>query len=239
MQRKEMTDTIKADLERLFPTGCGEYFLAPKRQQLLLSVLSLWADVHPATGYRQGMHEVLAPLVLVLEKEVAGASRLSTDGGFSGSPSETSSHKQRHAAAAMLDAGSSSSEDLEADAYWMFTAIMDGLEGFYEHKVDPTALPRGAGRGGGGGGGGATGGGDGEALDSPVVEMCKRVQGSRMKRVDPELQRHLVEMDISPQVRYVLWIGGVDACKYRGRILGSLVAVGVSGITREMRFVAS
>lgn len=57
-QRKEMTDTIKADLERLFPTGCGDHFLVPARQELLLSVLSLWADLHPATGYRQGMHEV-------------------------------------------------------------------------------------------------------------------------------------------------------------------------------------
>lgn len=73
-----MTDTIKADLERLFPTGCGDYFLAPARQQLLLSVLSLWADVHPTTAYRQGMHEVLAPLVLVLEKEVAGAASRAT-----------------------------------------------------------------------------------------------------------------------------------------------------------------
>lgn len=71
-------DTIKADLERLFPTGCGDYFLAPARQQLLLSVLSLWADVHPTTAYRQGMHEVLAPLVLVLEKEVARAASRAT-----------------------------------------------------------------------------------------------------------------------------------------------------------------
>lgn len=48
-----MTDTIKADLERLFPTGCGDHFLAPARQELLLSVLSLWADLNTATAYRQ------------------------------------------------------------------------------------------------------------------------------------------------------------------------------------------
>lgn len=52
-QRKEMTETIKADLERLFPTGCGDHFLAPARQELLLSVLSLWADLNTATSYRQ------------------------------------------------------------------------------------------------------------------------------------------------------------------------------------------
>ncbi|CAM9785055.1 unnamed protein product [Scytosiphon promiscuus] len=52
-ERKEMTETIKADLERLFPTGCGDHFLAPARQELLLSVLSLWADLNTATSYRQ------------------------------------------------------------------------------------------------------------------------------------------------------------------------------------------
>lgn len=52
-QRKEMTETIKADLERLFPTGCGDHFLAPARQELLLSVLSLWADLNTETAYRQ------------------------------------------------------------------------------------------------------------------------------------------------------------------------------------------
>ncbi|CBJ32068.1 conserved unknown protein [Ectocarpus siliculosus] len=52
-ERKEMTDTIKADLERLFPTGCGDHFLAPARQELLLSVLSVWADLNTETAYRQ------------------------------------------------------------------------------------------------------------------------------------------------------------------------------------------
>lgn len=105
-------------------------------------------------------------------------------------------------AAAMLGAGASSSEDLEADAYWMFTAVMDGLEGFYEHRVDAAHLrgrsrpaSREVARGRG------SRGGDRDGLDSPVVEMCKRLQGSRMQKVDPGLQRHLAAMDISPQVR--------------------------------------
>ena len=56
-----MTDTIKADLERLFPTGCGDHFLAPARQELLLSVLSLWADLNTATAYRQVAKSSLKP----------------------------------------------------------------------------------------------------------------------------------------------------------------------------------
>lgn len=205
-----MTDTIQADLERLFPTGCGDHFLAPARQQLLLNVLSLWADVHPATAYRQGMHEVLAPIVLTLEKEVAAMTRVDiphhiltgsapgddtpnspspSTSGISFNRAASEMFKGHPAAAAMLHPGSSpSSEDLEADAFWMFSAVMDGLEGFYEHKVDPERSS------------GGQGNASCDVADSPVVEMCKRLQGSRLREVDPELQRHLAEHDISPQV---------------------------------------
>lgn len=148
-----MTDTIKADLDRLFPTGCGDHFLSPARQQLLLSVLSLWADLHPATAYRQGMHEVLAPIVLTLEKEIAAATRAAATLTEKGGPTKDLTHpddkgplqgaakvfsangitldalSDHPAVAATLRAGPSSLEDLEADAYWMFTAVMEGLEG--------------------------------------------------------------------------------------------------------------
>lgn len=201
-----MTDTIKADLERLFPTGCGDHFLAPARQKLLLSVLSLWSDLHPGTGYRQGMHEVLAPLVLALEKEVAAAARAASetsaadsDGTAKGSPWVGTSKvnggllsASMHPGAAATLGNGSSAKDLEADAFWLFSAVMKGLEGFYEHRADSSGRRRGS------------DGGDDDGPDSPVVEMCKRLQGSRMREADPELQKHLADLDISPQVN-MLW----------------------------------
>lgn len=200
-----MIDTIKADLERLYPTGCGEHFLAPARQELLLSVLSLWADLHPDTGYRQGMHEVLAPFVLALEKEVAAATRAAGRSKSSATLSQLFETKKvngnvmeatAHVGASAALNEASPSEDLEADAFWLFSAVMTGLEGFYEHGGMRSVQQR-------SGGGGQVGTRDG--LDSPVVEMCKRIQGSRMREADPELQRHLAHLDISPQVS--LWIG--------------------------------
>ena len=262
-----MTDTIKADLERLFPTGCGDHFLAPARQELLLSVLSLWADLHPATGYRQGMHEVLAPLILALEKEVAAATRAAATraeaaasegmaseglesgvsargplarealgsealaGGVSAEEASTSGVSASGAAAVTGSAGGarawpsagttaitngnpaeastwgpgaaaslgpgSSPEELEADAFWLFDNVMKSLEGFYEHDAN-----NGGGFGRRGEGGAGSRGGRDSGLDSPVVEMCKRLQGSRMRDADPELQKHLSDLDISPQVTF-------------------------------------
>lgn len=106
-----------------------------------------------------------------------------------GNPMETSTHP---GASATLGNGSSS-EDLEADAFWLFDAVMNGLERFYEHRTVNSGGRRSSG-----------GGGGGDGLDSPVVEMCKRLQGSRMREVDPELQKHLADLDISPQVRYLV-----------------------------------
>eukprot|EP00903_Cladosiphon_okamuranus_P013149 g12263.t1 len=230
-QRKEMTDTIKADLERLFPTGCGDHFLAPARQELLLSVLSLWADLNAETSYRQGMHEVLAPLVLALEKEAAAASRPIHSAANGGARTEsittttmTSSSSPpsswlgtsmvngarmdaaTHPGAAAILGRGSTPQDLEADAFWLFSAVMKGLEGFYEHGANNASSSRrpGAGRGRGRGRGGGEGVDD-RVIDSPVVEMCKRLQGTRLREADPVLQRHLAELDISPQLYGMKW----------------------------------
>lgn len=168
---------------------------------------------------RQGMHEVLAPLILALEKEAAAAARADTSTGYSaasaaekvekgdgatatarttpwvgkstvnGAPMDATTHS---GAAATLGRGSTP-QDLEADAFWLFSAVMKGLEGFYEHGTNNASSTRTREPAG-------ERSGAGEGVDSPVVEMCKRLQGVRMREADPELQRHLAELDISPQV---------------------------------------
>ncbi|CAN0237361.1 unnamed protein product [Discosporangium mesarthrocarpum] len=218
-EHKELLSTIKADLERLYPTGCGEYFLEPHRQELLLSVLSLWAATHPDTSYRQGMHEVLAPLLLVLEKEKKEKERELSDSwmrkagpewagrGEAGQESGRGSMpggalhvrndvKQRgedrkgreQGSGGVIGVVAAGKGDMEADAYCLFRAVMADLEAFYEHGKAAES---------------------GE--DTPVVGMCHRLQGKRLREADPELQRHLSENDVSPQVS----CGRGEAC-YRG-----------------------
>ena len=38
-------------------------------RRIVTDVLTVWALEHPKPGYRQGMHELLAPIVFVLDKE--------------------------------------------------------------------------------------------------------------------------------------------------------------------------
>ncbi|XWS70989.1 hypothetical protein CRYUN_Cryun03dG0098300 [Craigia yunnanensis] len=60
---------VDQDLSRLYPEH-GVYFQTPGCQGMLRRILLLWCLRHPECGYRQGMHELLAPLLYVLHVDV-------------------------------------------------------------------------------------------------------------------------------------------------------------------------
>ncbi|KAL2458210.1 Ypt/Rab-GAP domain of gyp1p superfamily protein [Forsythia ovata] len=61
----ELERMVDQDLTRLYPEH-GSYFQTPGCQGILRRILLLWCLRHPEYGYRQGMHELLAPLLYVL-----------------------------------------------------------------------------------------------------------------------------------------------------------------------------
>ncbi|XP_028774084.1 uncharacterized protein LOC114731132 isoform X1 [Neltuma alba] len=65
----ELERMVNQDLSRLYPEH-GTYFQTPGCQVLLRRILLLWCVKHPECGYRQGMHELLAPLLYVLQIDV-------------------------------------------------------------------------------------------------------------------------------------------------------------------------
>ncbi|KAK1430139.1 hypothetical protein QVD17_12679 [Tagetes erecta] len=68
-QKAELEKMVDQDLSRLYPEH-GSYFQTPGCQGMLRRVLLLWCISHPNYGYRQGMHELLAPLLYVLQADV-------------------------------------------------------------------------------------------------------------------------------------------------------------------------
>ncbi len=68
-QETELLDEIKKDLDRLYPDGCGDFFEKQPIKDAMLNILYLWSSMNPETSYRQGMHEVLAPIVYQLESD--------------------------------------------------------------------------------------------------------------------------------------------------------------------------
>ncbi|PWA73935.1 Rab-GTPase-TBC domain-containing protein [Artemisia annua] len=68
-QKAELEKMVDQDLSRLYPEH-GSYFQTPGCQGMLRRILLLWCITHPNYGYRQGMHELLAPLLYVLQADV-------------------------------------------------------------------------------------------------------------------------------------------------------------------------
>ncbi|XP_062229470.1 uncharacterized protein LOC133927169 isoform X2 [Phragmites australis] len=60
---------LNQDLSRLYPE-LGDFFQTSTCQSMLGRVLLVWSLRYPEFGYRQGMHELLAPLLYVLHADV-------------------------------------------------------------------------------------------------------------------------------------------------------------------------
>ncbi|KAI8571439.1 hypothetical protein RHMOL_Rhmol01G0120500 [Rhododendron molle] len=71
----ELERMVDQDLSRLYPEH-GSYFQTPGCQSMLRRILLFWCLRHPECGYRQGMHELLAPLLYVLQADVEHLSQV-------------------------------------------------------------------------------------------------------------------------------------------------------------------
>ncbi|KAJ8767419.1 hypothetical protein K2173_017463 [Erythroxylum novogranatense] len=65
----ELEKTVDQDLSRLYPEH-ESYFQTPGCQGMLRRILLLWCLRHPEYSYKQGMHELLAPLLYVLHVDI-------------------------------------------------------------------------------------------------------------------------------------------------------------------------
>jgi len=102
---EDAADQIRADLERCYPEGAGSHFVEPRRQKMMFHILLVWSNEHARPGYRQGMHELLAPLVWTLERSFAATSLVVLPPGSALHPVRVDLRY------------------LEEDAYWLFDAV--------------------------------------------------------------------------------------------------------------------
>lgn len=64
---KELSNIIQQDVVRTFPGV--EFFRKPIIREVMINVLFSYARVNPEMCYRQGMHEILAPIVFVMHSD--------------------------------------------------------------------------------------------------------------------------------------------------------------------------
>ncbi|KAF2676146.1 RabGAP/TBC [Lentithecium fluviatile CBS 122367] len=108
-------ETLRAeifqDIERCMPENM--YFRQPATQNMMLDTLFVWCKMHPDVGYRQGMHEILAPLLWVVERDAVDVSGVEI-------------HNVDPALTEMVD-----SRYIEHDTFTLFSLIMQTAQSFY------------------------------------------------------------------------------------------------------------
>ncbi len=96
------------------------FFREPSTQKRLLDILFIYSKLNPDTGYRQGMHELLAPILWVVDCDAIDASTVS----------RSERQEELETEPLMLDA--LDADFVEHDAFSLFCAVMQTAKSFYE-----------------------------------------------------------------------------------------------------------
>jgi len=176
----ELCDRIRLDLSRTHPEN--EFFAREDVQSQLLNILFIWCRLNPKYSYRQGMNELLAPILLTVFEDSRPRSEF--DGVEGGADISV-----------LLDR-----DYTEHDAFGLFDKLMRHMAQFFE-VVDQAAVRQKA----------RAAHSDGifadhKPVDTPLVAKCGYVHHKLLGKVDPPLYRHLEANDVHPQVYMLRWI---------------------------------
>lgn len=106
-QEGETLRQILVDLPRTFPNT--PFFHQPSMQKAMERILYIWSIRHPASGYVQGMNDILTPLLLVfMQPYVEDVLRCDL---------------------AVLDP--QTIMNVEADSFWCFSKLLDNIQDHY------------------------------------------------------------------------------------------------------------
>ncbi|KAK4988446.1 hypothetical protein LTR50_003960 [Elasticomyces elasticus] len=167
---EELRAEILQDVERCMPENL--YFRQPATQAMLLDVLFVFSKLNPDVSYRQGMHEVLAPILWVVERDAVNQY------------TQRASMGEDLVLRDMFDP-----QYIEHDTFALFSVIMQNAKTFYEQAahVAPTSIN-------------TTGSRVAPPIENPMVARSHRIFDELLPLVDPDLTAHMKEIDIVPQV---------------------------------------
>ncbi|NXJ14136.1 TBCD5 protein, partial [Odontophorus gujanensis] len=185
-QDKELRAMIEQDVTRTFPEM--QYFQQENVRKILTDVLFCYARENEQLLYKQGMHELLAPIVFILHCDHQAFSHAS----------EAAQPRQAYCFEMKVLLNP---EYLEHDAYAMFTRLMKTAEHWFstfEHDGQkekdvmitpmPFARPQDLGP------------------SVAIVTKVNQIQDQLLKKHDIELYMHLNRLEIAPQIYGLRWV---------------------------------
>jgi len=181
-QDNELRTMIMQDLDRLFPEI--EFFQKESVKKVMLHILFCYARENATLGYRQGMHEILAPILYVILENTATVAQ---------------SDEQLSAdITCLLDM-----KYVEHDAYILFNCVMESIQTWYSNVVpvqagvspNPTSenqrifqnKPS-------------------MSTMSAISKKLNAIQGTMLQRHDNALADHIKSIDITPQLYGIRWV---------------------------------
>ncbi|KAF8334135.1 rab-GTPase-TBC domain-containing protein [Cantharellus anzutake] len=175
----ELRKVIRQDVERTFPDI--EYFRDPHIQSLLTSILYVYSIQDKNVGYRQGMHELLAPLLYAID--------------FDSLKCSVSQPEENEVLAEFCDR-----TWIAADAHALFSIIMNGIGAWYEWREPTHKQPI-----------SQTIPGSFEPISmkpwvAPIVEACRAIHSDYLQHSDPALWSALQNSQIEPQIFGIRWL---------------------------------
>jgi len=192
----EMIKTIKLDLRRTYPEHA---FFANKQTQLkMLNILFTWSKSHPEISYRQGMNELLAPILLIntvqrsldsvqlLEEEDwndAGLGMNKEDSLWllsTGPGNERKDVLEEELSLKLLRLAQDKAF-VEHDSYFVFSLVMDAMGHFYQREQKKEG-------------------------SLPIIQKCRDIQSRLLYKVDQEYSNFLNDIGIVPQLYGLRWI---------------------------------
>ncbi|KAM5351494.1 hypothetical protein ACJ41O_004217 [Fusarium nematophilum] len=166
---------IQQDVQRL-PDEASYH--QDQTQAMILDILFMYCKLNPERGgYRQGMHELLAPILHAVQQDALEPTTVPSDAALDDALIRT------------LDASF-----IEHDAFILFSKLMEHAQSFYEVKdsaaapgapLRPTKLPE---------------------QSSAIVERSKFIHEVCLQKADPELAAHLTNIEILPQIFLIRWV---------------------------------
>lgn len=183
-QDEELRQMIQQDVHRTWPEI--EVFQSDRIHNMMTAILFYYSKAKPALSYRQGMHEILAPIIYVIHCDQTAFKHAKDNGDLSG----------------LTDSNLRMFNDLldpkymAHDSYAMFSSLMETLESWYsctENGQGAHESPQPFSK---------------SSLEVHTVLGLKlhRINQSILKRLDPTLQSHLETLEINAQVFGIRWL---------------------------------
>jgi TBC1 domain family protein 5 len=199
----ELEKLINQDIDRTYPEN--EFFQRNIIKEMMLRILFIYARQTPQLSYKQGMHELLAPIIYVLYQERC---ILTTNNQKNKNEINMGNKKSLNLFHNLPDPDDTTGQDeltilldanfLEHDAFTMFNYLMKIVKDWFLQDNNNKTKQKDS----------LTSNSiiEDEENTSPVVSKCRYIQNNILKEKDPILYNQLKELKVEPQLYMLRWV---------------------------------